>query len=103
MTVLNALRPDADDPNDRPAQLDELTELDELTKRDELAERVRNLEIALVSNRRIAAAVGVVMATHDLDYDHAFSVLRQLSQHSNQPLREIAEAVLYLRRLPDGR
>ncbi len=100
MTVLNALRPDADDPTDRPAQLDELAELDEL---DELTERVRNLEIALVSNRRIAAAVGVVMATHDLDYDHAFSVLRQLSQHSNQPLRDIAEAVLYLRRLPDGR
>lgn len=94
MTVLNATRPDADDPSDHPAQRDELTEL---------TERVRNLEIALISNRRIAAAVGVVMATHDLDYDHAFGVLRQLSQHSNQPLREIAEAVLYLRRLPDGR
>lgn len=66
----------------------------------ELEAKVANLEVALASNRRIGAAVGVILATSDVDYDQAFAILRKMSQDSNRPLREIAETVVYLRRLP---
>ena len=64
-----------------------------LVKADQLAQ-------AVVSNRRIGVAVGLVMARDHVDAVHAFQALRRRSMTDNRKLAEIAEDVIYLRRLP---
>jgi hypothetical protein len=65
-----------------------------------LRDRVRNLETALVTNRRIAMALGIVMARHGLTEEQAFAELRSASQRRHQKLREIADEVVYTGDLP---
>ena len=71
--------------------------------REELAaaiSRADDLERALLSNRRIAMAVGIVMSRYRLLEDEAFARLRQVSQRSNIKLRDMADQVVYNGDLP---
>ena len=60
----------------------------------ELQAKVDNLEVALTSNRRIGAAIGILMSRHKITYEGGFALLRQASQHSQTRLRDIANEVL---------
>ena len=59
-----------------------------------LADRTRNLEHALVSNRDIATAVGVLMGQHRLTRDQSFDLLRIASQNTNRKLHDVALDVI---------
>ncbi len=59
-------------------------------ERDEAA----NLRLALETNRRIGAAIGVVMTVHKLTEEQAFDRLRQASQHTRRKLRDVADEVV---------
>ena len=67
-----------------------------------LAERQTRLELdaALHTNRRIGAALGILMARHRLTHEQAFLRLRQASQNSNRKLRDLAEDILETGELP---
>lgn len=54
-----------------------------------------NLEKALISNRRIGMAVGILMASQGLTEEQAFAVLRDASSHRNTKLSGIAEELIY--------
>jgi ANTAR domain-containing protein len=56
--------------------------------------KIANLEIALVSARRIGAAMGTLMGRHGLTDDPAFDRLRGNSQNTRRKLRDVAEDVL---------
>lgn len=58
-------------------------------------QRADNLEIALRSSRRIGTAIGIVMASHRLDEQAAFELLRRRSQDTNRKLADIADDVVY--------
>jgi AmiR/NasT family two-component response regulator len=64
-------------------------------------ERIANLEIALGSSRRIAAAVGVVMTLQKVTYEAAFDLLATASQRDNLKQRDLAEEVLLTGALPN--
>jgi hypothetical protein len=70
----------------------------------ELQTKVDNLEVALTSNRRIGAAIGILMSRHKITYEDGFALLRQASQHSQTKLRDVAEKVLRMGtlELPQG-
>ncbi len=53
------------------------------------------LQRALVSNRRIGMAMGILMERHRLTEEQAFDRLRDLSQRSNVKLRDVAEQLIY--------
>jgi AmiR/NasT family two-component response regulator len=53
-----------------------------------------DLQRALVSNRRIGMAIGVLMERHRLTEERAFDRLRDLSQRSNVKLRDVAEQLI---------
>ncbi len=55
---------------------------------------LENLRTALVSARRIGAAIGVLMSTRQLTDDEAFAELSRASQNENRKLRLVAEDVL---------
>jgi GAF domain-containing protein len=57
-------------------------------------EQISGLEQALSSNRTIAMAIGILMATHRITDGQAFDLLRVASQRSNRRLREIADEVV---------
>ena len=59
-----------------------------------------HLKIALQSARVIAAAVGIVMATDKVVYEDGFKRLAQISQDTNQKLRDLAEYVLLTGTVP---
>ena len=61
-----------------------------------LAERQTRIQLdtALDTNRRIGAALGILMARHRLTHEQAFLRLRQASQNSNRKLRDLAEDIL---------
>jgi tetrahydromethanopterin S-methyltransferase subunit F len=66
--------------------------------RAELADtqaRADHLEVGLRTNRRIGAAIGIVMSEYRLSIDAAFELLRTISQHTNRKVRDLAEDVLY--------
>ena len=67
-----------------------------------LAERQTRiqLDIALDTNRRIGAALGILMARHRLTHEQAFLRLRQASQNSNRKLRDLAEDILETEEAP---
>lgn len=56
--------------------------------------RVTQLEQAVLSNRRIGMAIGILMASLKITEDRAFDLLRTASSRRNQKLRDIAEEVL---------
>jgi hypothetical protein len=59
------------------------------------------LHTALDSNRRIGAAIGVLMAIHKVTEDQAFDLLRTASQLLHRKLRDIASEVVETGALPD--
>lgn len=60
-----------------------------------------NLRLALETNRRIGAAIGVVMSVHKVTEQHAFDLLRQSSQRSRRKLRDVADEVTRTGALPE--
>ena len=59
-----------------------------------LLDRSSNLQRALVSNRDIATAVGVLMGQHKLTREQSFDLLRIASQNANRKLHEVALDVI---------
>lgn len=57
-------------------------------------QHAEDLEKALQSNRDIAVAVGILMATHLINQDALFMVLRIASQHANRKLHDLAMTVI---------
>jgi ANTAR domain-containing protein len=57
--------------------------------------QVVNLEIALASNRDIGTAIGILMNSHLVTQDEAFTMLRLTSQHTHRKLREVANDVIF--------
>jgi hypothetical protein len=57
--------------------------------------QVANLEIALSSNRDIGTAIGILMNSHLVTQDQAFTMLRTASQHGHRKLRDIANEVIF--------
>lgn len=57
--------------------------------------KAANLEVALVTNRRIGMAVGILMCQLRVTEDRAFAVLCQHSQDHNVKVRVLAEEVIY--------
>lgn len=91
---LPVIQPEADDTvQNFISERDLLVECQgELKVAEEQVEHLRN---ALVSARRIGAAVGILMGTRRLTDDQAFELLCRASQHRNRKLREIAEEVMH--------
>lgn len=54
-----------------------------------------HLQQAVVSNRRIGMAMGILMERHRLTEEQAFDQLRDLSQRRNVKLRDLAERIIY--------
>lgn len=61
---------------------------------------IEQLREALVSRTRIGQAEGIVMERFAIDEERAFAVLTRLSQHRNEKLRDVAEAVVHDRLPP---
>ena len=57
-------------------------------------DKAAHLTLALDSNRRIGAAMGILMAAHKVTDTDAFNLLRIASQTSNRKLTDIADEVL---------
>jgi AmiR/NasT family two-component response regulator len=57
--------------------------------------KIANLELALVSARRIGMALGILMTRHGLTDQQAFERLRAASQTRRVKLRELAEQVIF--------
>lgn len=56
-------------------------------------ERSEHLNRALLSNREIGVAIGILMATHQVSRDDALGLLRIASQHTNRKLADLASQV----------
>jgi len=63
-------------------------------------DRAHNLEIALMTNRKIGMAIGVLMASRNVTDIEAFDLLRTTSQHTHAKLRDVAEYVTMAGELP---
>jgi hypothetical protein len=59
-----------------------------------LTAQVSQLTFARDSNRRIGMAMGILMTQRQVDEEHAFDVLRRISQNTNRKLKDIAEDVI---------
>lgn len=71
--------------------------------RDRLEAAVREIEglrTALITQRTIGQATGILMERFDLTADVAFDVMRRLSSHSNVQLRRIAQGIVETRTVP---
>lgn len=60
--------------------------------------RAETLHQGLQSNREIGKAIGLLMATHHVDEDEAFEVLRRASSEMNVKLAEVARQFVQERR-----
>jgi len=67
-----------------------------------LQETVGHLLAAIVSNREIGAAVGILMARGGISYDEGFALLKSTSQNNNRKLQDVVSDVLYTGELPDN-
>lgn len=66
-------------------------------------QRADHLQHALHTNRRIGAAIGVIMATQHVDLEEGWQLLSAASQHLNSKVVDVAEQVIYTGTLPtDG-
>jgi AmiR/NasT family two-component response regulator len=63
-------------------------------------DKIAHLEAALVSSRRIGAAIGIVMARRHVAYDEAVDLFRIAGQNGHRKLREIAEDVIFTGDVP---
>ena len=68
------------------------TALGELASATEHAEHLR---VAVVSNRRIGMAMGILMERHRLTEEQAFDRLRELSQRRNTKMRQLADQLIH--------
>lgn len=59
------------------------------------ATHAEHLQRALISNRRIGMAMGILMERHRFTEEQAFEQLRDLSQRRNVKLRDVAEQIIY--------
>ena len=59
------------------------------------ADGVRGEGLALVSNRTIAMAIGIVMARRSLTDDAAQQWLAEVSQRRNTKMRTLAEQIVF--------
>ena len=66
----------------------------------ELAAQVQNLKKALQTNRRIGAAVGILMSSAKLSEESAFDLLRHVSSQTGRKIRDIADEVVLTGALP---
>ena len=57
-------------------------------------ENSAQLQVALDTNRTIGAAVGILMATHNLPQEAAFAMLSTASQRVNRKLSELAAGIV---------
>jgi hypothetical protein len=75
-----------------------------LVQREQLLAKTDNLHRALASNREIGAAMGILMARHQLTSDQAFDLLRRTSQRAHRKVVAIAAEVIETGQLelPDG-
>ncbi len=64
-----------------------------IIERERLRSKAANLELALISNREIGAAIGILMMTHKCTSDQAFDMLRRASQHTHRKLAALARDV----------
>lgn len=64
-------------------------------------QEVDQLRKALVTNRRIGMAMGVLMGVRHVDEDQAWELLRKASRDSNRKLRDVADDVVRTGTLPD--
>ena len=48
----------------------------------------------MATNREIGAAVGILMATHNISQEQAFDLLSKASQRLNRKLRDIATGIV---------
>ena len=55
----------------------------------------QHLQYAVETNREIGAAIGILMATQQLNQTQAFDALRAESQHSHRKLRDVASDVVF--------
>ncbi len=62
--------------------------------------QIANLEVALLSARRIGAAIGVLMTRYRVTDAQAFDLLRTASQYGHRKLRDVAEDVILIGELP---
>jgi ANTAR domain len=58
-------------------------------------DKAAHLEFAMVTNRRIGIAVGILMCRLRVTEDQAFAVLCKHSQDHNVKVRDLAEEVIY--------
>jgi ANTAR domain len=65
-----------------------------LVQREQLVAKANNLYRALDSNRDIGAAMGILMARHQLTSDQAFDLLRRTSQRVHRKIVSIAADVI---------
>jgi len=61
------------------------------------ADRAEGLTTALESRTTIGQAQGILMQKFDIDSDAAFQFLKRISQHENQRLIDVAEAIVVQR------
>jgi GAF domain-containing protein len=57
-------------------------------------QRADQLEEGMATNREIGAAVGILMATHNISQEQAFDLLSKASQRLNRKLRDIATGIV---------
>ena len=63
-------------------------------------EQIRNLRLALDHARIIGAALGIMMVGLNITQDQAFDRLRQISQHRNRKLFQLAEEIVQTGSMP---
>jgi GAF domain-containing protein len=63
-------------------------------------ERAAHLDLALVTNRQIGSAMGILMERHGITDREAFEMLRDRSQHLNIKLQTIAQCLINSGQLP---
>jgi hypothetical protein len=57
-------------------------------------EKVEQLEEGIRTRQVIGEAVGIVMATRQVNADEAFEILKTISQHTNVKLKEVAAGLV---------
>ncbi|MDQ2838699.1 MAG: ANTAR domain-containing protein [Actinomycetota bacterium] len=57
-------------------------------------DQVASLQAALMSNRQIGTALGILMTIHKITDTAAFALMRTASQHTHRKLRDIADDVV---------
>ncbi|MEG8275123.1 ANTAR domain-containing protein [Streptomyces sp. AHA2] len=60
----------------------------------QLQEEVQQLKEAVVSHAVVDQAIGMVVALGRISPDQGWAVLKQVSQHTNTKLRNVAETIL---------